>query len=673
MALYSTVNSDKLRERVAAYFAALSEREPDPTPHFDFTVGWCANFDDLLRGVYSQSTTPAVLAETALASGRVLLSARGGAAKTVILRRLASRFLEEGGIPVIVDVKQWSAIDYRDWKACRGITERMDILLTHVGSANIALSDLDGLEPAIKRLVIVDGLNEVSSQTGQEILDVLGDFIKYAINTGIIVADRLLRRDLRDEARWKLATVEPLAEDEIVRLFVDKFGDARHYWEFPPSAKELLQTPYFLNLGLDDVQELRNSARSNERLFLEIGGLSIDELDLLSTAAYEAYKNFRSRTFPFAWLQASTNDDIVRRLEAAGILQHRDDTASFRHHLEHDYLVSRHAALSKDWSPAVLTDITFSASSFDVLSMTLQQLSNTDEADMFVRKVYDWNLYGSAYAITEGRLSETETTAISAEMQVAVMAMLAMRKWEIVESTRQRAKDSLALFAAKVAQPYLDAPNHRALLDIVRAAQSEKKWFKDWQALFTTPSSASIDVAQLDTIRADDILGWTFANILRRMNLSDAVLHTLRGIALSGRDESTIRWRVAHVLGRFPTAENLATLQELLRNNDSWVRFGAIRAIIENAAYGSKGLREAAFADIEKRAPSLLDDEPLVREFRSAVFIDPKQAPPEWRDLVSRALEAFYACETTLEKRDIWLRLADQVQARFQPGSVSLV
>ena len=74
---------------------------------------------------------------------------------------------------------------------------------------------LDALPASLARLIFVDGLNEVAQNTGQEIIATIDDYAQYAVNTGIIVADRLVRRTFIDPQRWKLSTILPLGEAEI--------------------------------------------------------------------------------------------------------------------------------------------------------------------------------------------------------------------------------------------------------------------------------------------------------------------------------------------------------------------------------------------------------------------------------------------------------------------------
>ena len=80
------------------------------------------------------------------------------------------------------------------------------------------------------------------------------------------------------------------------------------------------------------------------------------------------------------------------------------DDASFRHHLIHDYLAALHMAQDRStWTPGGFDTITLTASSFDPLAMVLEQLPDPADADLFLRRIYDWNFYGAAYALATCR------------------------------------------------------------------------------------------------------------------------------------------------------------------------------------------------------------------------------------------------------------------------------
>ena len=99
-----------------------------------------------------------------------------------------------------------------------------------------------------------------------------------------------------------------------------------------------------------------------------------------------------------------------------------EDQAYFDHHLYHDYLAARHVAAHLElWNDTHFDAITFGASSFDTIALVLQQL-DLEQTDIFLKRVYDWNPYAAAYA-----LSDTENSTTTPETLFVISAMLADR------------------------------------------------------------------------------------------------------------------------------------------------------------------------------------------------------------------------------------------------------
>lgn len=97
-------------------------------------IGWCNDYDALFRGDYAEHGSIDKLANVALATGRVMLSVRGGGAKTVVLRRLASELLATAWVPFIVEVGRWSTAFAEDWQRAEGSSERLNMLLSRLGA-----------------------------------------------------------------------------------------------------------------------------------------------------------------------------------------------------------------------------------------------------------------------------------------------------------------------------------------------------------------------------------------------------------------------------------------------------------------------------------------------------------------------------------------------------------
>jgi len=660
---FASKQRTKLQQAVYDYLDGSPELEP--SPEFDFVIGWCENYEALFQNKYSERTSIDAIAKKSVAIGRVLISGRGGAAKTVIIRRLARKALKSDDLAVVLDLRKWTSQHYEQWKILSSTVERMDYLFSSLGFPQFSVMQLDALPPSVARIVFIDGLNEVTQNMGQDIISTVDDYAPYAIHTGIIVADRMVRRTFIDSQRWALSTVLPLQPQEVRQQLKNKFGNSSSYDEADSSTRELLSSPYFLNSLLkDNIPAAHTSSESIHRYFINHASLSDIEIDELSVAAYRAYERSRSRTFSLDSFRQDAGIQITKKLIDTNTLIVTGDSASFDHHLKHDFLAARYVVSHQEiWSPDVLGILTFDASSFDSLFMALQQTSTTEIADRFVRRIYDWNPYGAAYALTEG--GSQGRTLVSPQMEMVIITMLAERQWDLLKSTQTKAKDALSLFPPDKVWSFISADGIENLFQIVQKIESPWRWFDEWKSLFTLSSKRNQEAPDLRLLREDDsLLGWTFANVLKRLPLSDELQGSLR--AMIGDANRTVRWRIVHVLGSFPNEPNAALLFSRLENDDyHWVRYGATRSLVEMAAIGSKDIRDIVFAGFRKHAAKLLEDKKSMQEFEAAIFIDKKRAPEYWAAMLAPIIETFYNMETTYERREQWRQLAYRLKGEY--------
>jgi hypothetical protein len=261
-----------------------------PTPVFQLNIGWATSYDDLFAKRVRQTPEADVL-QTAVAKGRVLLTGRGGGGKSCMLRRIARQALDQGVVPVLVDLRNWTGADYQKWVlwTASGLGEGAAYLFEHFASPPTSLLALDLLPPNIKKLLIVDGLNEISGPVGQQILTLLDDVVRDQIGTSVIVSDRLVRRELPSQHRWALGHVLPLSQEEI----------AKHYASIDTASasdRETLSSPYFLDVAIKNGLRGTGRAQWNEVFLKEHGvSLSDDELDQVSPMRANLGELFFSR------------------------------------------------------------------------------------------------------------------------------------------------------------------------------------------------------------------------------------------------------------------------------------------------------------------------------------------------------------------------------------------
>ena len=161
-----------------------------------------------------------------------------------------------------------------------------------------------------------------------------------------------------------------------------------------------------------------------------------------------------------------------------------------------------------------------------------------------------------------------------------MLAMLANRRFDLQKNTATRAADALAISPSPAARELLSAPDREAVIARVARAPYAEPWFVGWRDVFTIPVGAPApDQLVQQILEPDSVIGWTAANVVKHLTVDDARQASLRDEATN--ESPTVRWRVAHALGAFPSPANAAILFTLLTDADEWVRFGATRSLVE--------------------------------------------------------------------------------------------
>lgn len=631
-----------------------------PTPAFDFSIGWAKSYDDLFKGVfYSESDSQTVLS-AAESTGRVLISARGGAGKTYLLLRLAATALNERKLPILLNLASWSNRESEDWtRLPNDSTARIEFLLRNFGRPKLTLAGLDALPAELEKIVFIDGLSEIRSGVGDQVLRACDDLVSQTLRCDLIAADRLVRREFRDETRWQLATLLPLSSEEIERQLTRR----RIALPLSQSSQSLLEEPFFLDSCLREGAISSTGTLTLGREFNALAKLSKKEFLRTAKAALEAYAEFGARTFTLESFAARAGKDAVDKLMTAGLLRASEDRAYFAHQLHHDFLAS--VALATDpnlWKGDTFNAVSLWASSFDTIAMALEQLDRK-VAESFLRKVYDWNPYAAAYAMAEGK--RRATLQVSPEMEAMVLAMLAIRRWDVITASASRATDALSVFPSELAREFIKAPSLEDVLDIVKKRESDSNWFKAWQDTFTRRTGEATRDADVEAIKNEDsVMGWTIANVLKRLRLTPEQQRTIRSY-LKLSDE-TVRWRIAHVLGGFPTRENAAALLALWDQSPpgTWVRYGATRSLVELAATATDpALQESVLVEITNRAEAFIADSRTLGELARAMTIRSEFVTAAWITALTPLLRTLFQYASDTDQQDEWRGIAGRLSA----------
>ncbi|TPL38883.1 HEAT repeat domain-containing protein [Mesorhizobium sp. B2-4-6] len=652
--------SDNVRELMTRA-GDLSQDWPLTEVQFSLRTGWARDYSDLFAGTYSETIDENRILDSVLAKGRALLCGRGGDGKTWLLRRLYRKAHKQGILPVLIDLRQWTGADYDKWKewTSKEIGDAADFLVRSFGQLRVGAAEIDRLPPGVRKILFVDGLNEITSTVGSQILQLLDEMVREQINLSVLVVDRLIRRDLPNAPRWSLGMVLPLT-DAQVRQHLGRAAD--------PGFGDILSSPFFLDAAMRYGLGATRRAEASEEFLLVHGGLKPNDLDPVAAAAYDAYRSSRSRVFDRSqFLQIAGVEPVAAMERSQTLVSTGDGKCYFRHHLIHDFLAARHFAQwpTENWTPQCLSELTFEASSFDAVEMVFEQLP-AERADPFLRQLYDWNLYAAGYALAQAREADA---IVGTEMRTMIFAMLAEKRFDRVLATRQKANDALSLMQLSDARQFREARSIDGLFEALTAIESAETWFNTWRGIFCLTAQSALGNETLSAIRAaDSIVGWTVANVARRTILEVGTSGILASW-LADEQNSTVRWRIAHVLGAVPDAVAAEKLFELLDSDpDGSVRYGAIRSIVELASRAEGELRKAVGDGIGGRASAISNQHKIAAELRSSLLLDPEVTSVDWLPFVAKVVRALFLSVESTADRDVWRRCLAEAERLYDSG-----
>src|SRR5262245_10122407 len=75
---------------------------------------------------------------------------------------------------------------------------------------------------------------------------------------------------------------------------------------------------------------------------------------------------------------------------------------------------------------------------------------------------------------------------------------------------------------------------------------------------------------------------------------------------VASNESSTVRWRIAHVLGGYPSHASMVALVHLIDDPDVYVRHGAARSLAEMACLATPRLREIIVDVVKQKIDTLM-------------------------------------------------------------------
>lgn len=601
-------------------------------PRFDYGVLLCDDFEAVLeeRGT---SVTLAEFWDEASRRGRVLLQAPAGAGKTTTLLRLREVARERGVVVSLVSAVSWVA-------HAEALLGRLDS-----GALEEALEADDNVHAVADggaALLLVDGLNEVDSRYADTLLTVVEQLVTRRPQLSVVVADRVNRRRL--PMVWQLATVTPVPMSQVTQILgshVDQPG--------------LFARPHYL--------EMARSGRAPNATHLEALaslGLGRRDVSALSRVVSRYYHSRSDRLMETDDLVESVGTEVVARLSDANLLVVLGKFSTLSHHLFADYLASIDLARRpQEWSRDEFDALTFHAASFDALGLLLDEVPE-DAVGGLLRRVYDWNFYGAAYLLAH---DDVTGPRIPDDLRTALLGLFAERRFDRILATAQQVTDALRLQRSTVARELLGADTLGRVIEVATSVSSSSSWFLNWSRLFQTapPRTATLDDAAI-VASTDSILGWTAANVLKRLVLPSQVSAELRSSV--AHEDPTVRWRAVHVLGAADDDESPEVLLDAASSDvDLWVQYGAVRSLIEIAAAVPQQ-RVPIFERLAKMAERIVSVPRLASEVERCLFV--REPPRDWAEAAGVLVEQLWAIAPTVADQDRWRDVSTTLQAATQ-------
>ena len=655
-------NYQSLRARAVSTVSSDARALLDTlAPPIEVKLGLCADYSHLLRGEWCEEGSLDNLLDWAVSRGRVIVSGRGASGKTAVMHRAALRAGDKNLAPYLIPLSRWDQSATQGWKEVRRTArDALDFLLRRFSSSGQDVSDVEFLPPVVQKIFFIDGLNETPGSVADEILAACDQLAAVMVGASFIVSDRLVRRNLDDERKWRFVMPMPVHQSER-----DKVLSGRNV-TLPRGSEALLDSPFFLDRAIKG--ELRDSPLRTIKEMVETRGkLTAEGLADAARAAYLAYKIDGSRTFPIARFSEVGNPEIAKTLQAGGILvASGKETVAFAHHWYHDYLASRFVADHPDlWSfqnrHQVLDVLTFKANSFDAIAFVLEMLP-AQSAGKFIQAVYDWNPYAAGYALAEARIGVDD---VPRDVRLVILAMLAERRFDRHHYSAVRASDALDLLIDTDASAMRVAKTLPELQDIVSQIEAPSEAFAAWRELFILKAGETATPQLLERISDENsILGWTAANVLKRLALNQEQLVQI--LALAGDGRPVVRWRAVHVMGGFVSKAFIgALLNHLDSDADDNVRYGSLRSLIEIASRDEQKV-PVIIDELKTRLTLLRGNPRLLSELKRAVFLARGVAPKNWTDEISRLFYHLLDSSKSAEEAEEWSRLASRLRVHFR-------
>lgn len=617
----------------------------------------------------AESATP----ERTVRDGKLsmlLIQSPGGAGKSNFSADVVKAAIELGMVPFWMEATRLNVTDSAS-------SPLQTVLSCSVGGGLPDFSRArDEVGPS-QIILLADRLNENPASGNALLQAIVKTVVSEASGIRVLIADRVIDRGI-NIAPLKLATIMPLSTEEV----------ARHLDATPKGTNaKLLAVPFFLEMQLrvgEPDQKGHSLTRSQmfREFFRVYAGADDQLLRNLAKSAFTAYKDCKSTVIPSSvWRNMLQIPESAKQKFVEGaMLEYTVESGSekmleFRHQLLQDFLAGTYLCSNeKLWRAPDFDVATLEGQSSDALELAAEQLGG--HADDFLIKVYDWSWVAVLECVKNlnaGR--HGGKSPVSDEFKDALYSLNALRLFDQFGDTQERTRQIIAELRPS-GWELETAADFGGLREKVRQSYNPaKRYYEDWKGLFLHDDKTPLTVADLSYLWQDPFVSWTATSIFRWLPLTAEVQNSLHmsyglaGHAGGNRPEAVgIRWRIVHLLGVLPNANNRAFLWSVTRDagEDKWVRLGAVRSYIETALrLDSRNTRQQMFHDAANwiRETAELPDR-VAHELRHTA--KPAQDVPEgWYTDYLEILEAgiwYSHSRDDAEQEQEWTKRRDEIQ-----------
>jgi nucleoside phosphorylase len=579
---------------------------------YELKLSLAADYNKLLDHEYAQTKLSVSKLLTDKQIRMALIQSPGGFGKTSYLSTFALSALNAGVHVYWLNINNLKKQNYLNFKEVFGNS-------TLCYSYEEFHKSLAGNNEVV---LVIDGINEVYSDISDIIFTEAQNLYTSTKQLRVFIADRMTTYNHHQHILR--ATVEPISEAFINKYLSEKKINGQYV------DKTLLKIPFFFDLISTLLNTKKNiSSRVNIFIsyFLSVVKLNKTSLEELSFFAFGAYKNSNGLRIDMEWASKNISQILLAKLEKAGIVIIATDFygkhLKFRHQLFQDFLAANYLVIHPDkWSHANFDALTFKTKNIEALSFCMEILSANRKQELierFIIKIYDWN-YRSINNCLKILEQYNIPIKISYDLEFIFLVKDTEKKFELFEDTRVQATNRILESQSTLKSDFLAIQTFEQLLLAVKAYTPQSKLAKEWKEIFLWTSNRHLTDVTLLKLKGNPIVSWTLSNSIRRMKLSIKQQAILKQLFYSAKSNPTLRWKIIHSMGTYPSQKNLTfCIEAFLFDKNVWVRFGALRGIIEYA-YLAKNLRPLVIEWLVKQIPKI-DEETLFIELRRTLII----------------------------------------------------